>query len=324
MSTQRESRTPRGPAVAPGRPLRPPLPELDVEHELEFDIDFRRLWAPIAARWWLPVAGLLLGALIGFLVALGQKETYQAEAIVYLGPPLAPSAGPEIRTAALTLSRVSEIVGSELALRLAAARAGLRPEDIEDRISVHSVTGNGRVIRGGALSTLALITVKGEDGPKIQRAAGELARIVAGEATPYVEDKIRSLEAKIAFDNRELALVNRRIRQADRQLNALLGNREVPATERLLFQSGLYSNLTYNEQRRVNLEQDKLAVAQTLSLAKNVERARIVQPASYARATARSVRTSLLAGAFIGLLVGVLVASYFEPLASRLHRRPAV
>src|SRR5437016_2089033 len=75
MSVQRES-PPRRPA--------PPPPEL-----ADDEIDLGRYWASVAARWWLPLLGLVVGAIIGYLIAVGGGSTYQAQAIVSLGTPLA-------------------------------------------------------------------------------------------------------------------------------------------------------------------------------------------------------------------------------------------
>ena len=50
---------------------RPPAVDPDAEQE----VDFGRYWRSIAARWWLPVAGLVVGLVVGYLVALGTNST---------------------------------------------------------------------------------------------------------------------------------------------------------------------------------------------------------------------------------------------------------
>ena len=42
-----------------------PPPELEAEQE----VDVRRYTSVVAARWWLPLAGVLAGALLGLLVS---------------------------------------------------------------------------------------------------------------------------------------------------------------------------------------------------------------------------------------------------------------
>ena len=64
-----------------------PLPDVDAEEELELS----RYWNALLTRWWLPVAGLIAGAVIGYLLSLGGHNVYQAKATIYLGQPLSPT-----------------------------------------------------------------------------------------------------------------------------------------------------------------------------------------------------------------------------------------
>ena len=69
-------------------------PDLDAERE----VDLGRYADALVARWWLPVLGLLIGVVIGYLLSLGGKDVYRAEATVYVGTPFAPSgAAPPMR-----------------------------------------------------------------------------------------------------------------------------------------------------------------------------------------------------------------------------------
>src|SRR5918912_527198 len=58
-------------------------PELDAEQE----VDLGRYAGAVAARWWLPLAGLVAGAVIGYLISLGGSQVWKASATVYLGQP---------------------------------------------------------------------------------------------------------------------------------------------------------------------------------------------------------------------------------------------
>src|SRR4029453_17819233 len=84
-------------------------PAADVETEQE--VDFGRYWRAIAARWWLPVGGLVAGLVIGYLVSLGtHSSTYKATAQVYLGQPLAPGGAAPVGSAPTSLGLVSNYV----------------------------------------------------------------------------------------------------------------------------------------------------------------------------------------------------------------------
>ena len=39
------------------------------------------------ARWWLPVAGLVAGLIVGYVFTLGGNQVYEATATLYLGQP---------------------------------------------------------------------------------------------------------------------------------------------------------------------------------------------------------------------------------------------
>src|SRR3954467_5303808 len=79
----------------------------------EQEVDFGRYWRLIAARWWLPVIGLVAGLVVGYLVSLGtSSQTYKATALVYLGQPLAPDGAAPVSSAPTTLGLVSNLVAS--------------------------------------------------------------------------------------------------------------------------------------------------------------------------------------------------------------------
>src|SRR5205085_3834095 len=62
---------------------------------------------------------------------------------------------------------------------------------------------------------------------------------------------------------------------------------------------------------------------QLLTLAQNVEQSKLFSPARATKTTARSRRNSILVGALIGLVLGILAALLWEP-AVRVARRTSV
>ena len=75
---------------------RPPDP--DAERE----VDLRSAWARITARWWLPVAGLVVGAVLGVLVSVGGGDVFRATALLYLGSRSRPRAAGRSRASRRT------------------------------------------------------------------------------------------------------------------------------------------------------------------------------------------------------------------------------
>ena len=46
--------------------------------DAEREVDLRSAWTRITARWYLPVAGLLIGAVLGVLASVGSGDTFRA------------------------------------------------------------------------------------------------------------------------------------------------------------------------------------------------------------------------------------------------------
>jgi uncharacterized protein involved in exopolysaccharide biosynthesis len=294
-------------------------PELDLDAERE--VDLRSAWQRIVTRWWLPVGGLLIGALVGILLAFGGGSVWRAETLVYLGQPFTPAGGGAIPNSIATNPRiVGEVVRSEAALKAASRASRIPVSQLRGNISTAAIVATGQA-RG--TTTLYEIAVQGKAPRKVERAADSLATRVSGTAGDYVEEKVTTLKDQIAADEQELAAIDKRFDIATRNQNEVLQNESLPLTERLLFVTSLNSTLTALEQRRGTLQEDLLTARQLLSLATKVEQSRVVEPAVAAKTTARSARTSAVVGALIGLLLGAVAALAAEPILARRNRAAA-
>ena len=68
--------------------------------------------------------GLVLGLVVGFLLALGGGKVYRAETLVFLGQPVHAERRRPIQSFATNPRTVGEIIRSESALRAAARASG--------------------------------------------------------------------------------------------------------------------------------------------------------------------------------------------------------
>ena len=289
-----------------------------LDPDAEREVDLRAVWERIAARWWLPVAGIALGFVLGWILALGGGSVYRAETLVYLGQPFTPNGGGAIPNSLATNPRlVSEVVRAEAALKAAANAADLRVGQLRGKISTTPIVATGQA-RG--TTTLFEIGVQGSAPRKVELAADALAQRVTGLAGRYVEGKIETLEEQISNDEAELEGINSRFNLANREQAAALRNRSIPITERLLVVTSLNSTLSALEQRRSTIQEDLLAARQLMTLATEVEQARIVEPATAVKTTARSARNSALVGALLGLLLGCAAALLAGPFLARRNR----
>jgi len=285
-------------------------PDLHAEQE----VDLRGAWAKIAARWWLPLLGLVAGALVGWALALGGGKVYEAEALVFLGQPFTPQGGGQIQSLATNPRTVGEIIRSEAALKAASRESGIPVAKLRGNVSSTPIVSAGQPRNQ---SPLVEIAVKGSGPKRVADAANALAERVIGTVSLYVKDKIAVLEDQIANDNRELDQINERVARATQQQNSILANEELPLAERLLLLTNINSTIGFNEQRRGTVQSDLLQARQLLSLAQRVESSTIVEPAVAAATNARSGRNAALVGALIGLLLGCAAALVADRLPAR-------
>jgi uncharacterized protein involved in exopolysaccharide biosynthesis len=277
----------------------------------EREVDLGRWRAAVAARWWLLVAGLVAGGVLGLLASVGAEQVYRAQALISLGQPFSPGGASPVNSFATNPRAVSEIVRSESALKQAAAAAGLHVGALRGKVKSGQVgTGTGTAARNVPLVT---VTVTGSRPGKTEAATNELAKIVVARTTAnYVGTKIKGFNELLAGIQDQLDSLVPRITQ----LEATVEDRRLAALDRLV----IATQLDNAQQRRGQLLDQQAQTRLQLALAENVESAQIVQKAVAAKTTARSRRNSIAIGALIGLLVGLIVAIAWDPVAARQSR----
>jgi hypothetical protein len=297
-----------------------PPPELDLEAEQE--VDFRRYWNAVLARWWLPALGLLAGIIGGYALALGGGEVFRAEATLYLGQPFTPNGGAPVPGLATNPSTVNEIVHSPKVLQDVAGASGMKLGKLSGNVTSRQVgVPAGRRLTVGQ-TPLIEIAVTGSNARTTARATNLLADRVVEDVSPYVEDKIAAIKERIASDERELEESQRQLGIAQSELNALLRSGEISATERLIGVTTLNPTIGSLIERRGLVTQDLLEAKQALSLAENVEKPSVVERAASTKTTARSVGRSVVVGGLIGLILGLLAAIFWEPAQRRFAPQP--
>src|SRR5205814_3845620 len=122
---------------------RRPLPQLEDEQE----INFRRYWNTIWARWWLPAGGLLAGLIVGYLVAIGSGKVWDANALLYLGQPTTLNGSSTLLSLNTNPSVVDKVVHGQEAIAAAAARSGIPVSRLRSEISTQAITGSKNLIK---------------------------------------------------------------------------------------------------------------------------------------------------------------------------------
>jgi hypothetical protein len=289
-------------------------PDPDAERE----VDLRSAWSRITARWYLPVAGLLIGAILGVLASASGGEVFRARTLIYLGQPFTTSGGGQIQSIATNPKTVSQVIRYEATLRAASKASGLTVGQLRGHVTSAAVVSAGQ---GKNVTPLVEITVDAAAGRKAEKAADSLANTVIGIVSTYVDQKIDLLNKQIASSKAELADINQRVSTTVAQQQAVIKDKTISSTDKLIAINTYNNTISFSEQRRGTVQQELFQNQQLLSLAENVEKSKIVQGAVASKTTATSRRNAALIGALIGLLLGALVASVADPFLQRRAAR---
>ena len=278
----------------------------------EQEVDFGRYRGLLAARWWLPVGGLVLGVIVGLALAAVGGSVWKASALISLGQPFSPTGGSPVASFATNPRAVSEIIRSESALKEASRASGMRLGNLRGHVSSGQVGGGtGAAARS---VTLLQLNVQGPKPGKVEAAANTLAQIVVEDTTAsYVGTKVRTLQDQLKSLQDRINIQQ----QTVTQYQTATENQGLAPLDRL----ALVSQLNGAAQLLGQLKDEQVTAQQQLALAQNVESATIVRKAAAVKTTARSARTSMLVAGLIGLLLGGLAAVLWDSLARLGPRR---
>jgi uncharacterized protein involved in exopolysaccharide biosynthesis len=284
--------------------------------DAEREVDLRSVWERIAARWWLPVLGTVLGLVVGFALALGGGKVYEAETLVAMGQPFSPNGGAPVQSFLTNPRAVAEIIRSEAALEQAARASGLRIRALRGNVTSATVGASGPGARptGAPLVTIKVIAAQ---PLKAEKAADSLAReVIQRTSAQYVDTKIRAFNDQLDSIQDSLNTLAPRISAAEQAVS----EPGLGSLDKLVVLSAL-DNAQARRGQLLDLQSD---VRQQLALAENVEKAQVVEPAAAVKTTARSGRNGALVGGLIGLILGCAAALLADPFLARRNRAGTV
>lgn len=272
--------------------------------EAEQEVDFVKYVRLLAVRWWLLAAGVVAGAVIGYLVSLGGTQVYSASATIYLGQPYTPTGGALVQNIQTNPSAVATAVQSQAVQNAVAQRCSKgKASAFAKGISTQAVATGSSSTKGSAAQVVPLvkITVQAKKGKVASCAANQLADEVVSSKHlgAYAALKIANLNAQIALDNAQI-----------KSVETAIGNPTLSDTIKLIVQTTIRS-----------YQQDKTTNAQLLLLAKGVERPSVYTRAASHKITARSRRNTVVIAALIGLILGALAALLWDSVVPRLVPR---
>jgi hypothetical protein len=272
-------------------------PQFDAERE----VDLARWRRAVVALWWLPVAGLVIGAIAGVLYSFRGGTNYKATALISLGQPTSPG-GALVPSYGTNPRAVSQIVSGAKFQEQAANYADMRPAALRGHVSIGTIGSAG----AGAARTQPIIslTVTGAHGKNVALAANKLADIVVAQTTAsYVQEKIKTFNATLKNVTRQLNSITATLGVYQAALKEAQKKNLDPLQQLVIV--GQENNA---ETRQGNLIAQQETLQQQLVFAKQVESAKIVEPAAAVKAAAHTKSASLVVGALIGLILGAIVA----------------
>ena len=273
----------------------PAPPQRGFDPEAEQEVDFARYVRLLAVRWWLLAAGLVAGAVIGYLVSLGGTQVYKATATLYLGQPYTaggntPALGIQTNPAA-----VGQIIHSQLVDAAVAQKCNTTASKFRKGISTAQVSGS--TVSKTATNPLVTISVQSRRAKVAECAANALARQAAARLGSYADGKIANLQKEIDADKGAIA-----------SIQSGLQNSSVAVTDKLLLQISLRTN-----------QQDLVTATQFLQQAKQIEKPQVMIAAAAQKVTARSRRNTVVVAALIGLILGAIAALLWDRVAALLR-----
>lgn len=295
-------------------------PATDVNDE-EQEVDFGRYWRALKARWWLMLVGLVIGAAIGFAISTSGSRPYKATAVIYFGQPYAPGLG-EIQNLGLQVAVASELVATKRERTAVADRLGIKPSRLTNAVTIEPVTVFKR--RGGGSATrLAEVTVEKLPRGVALRAANLYSRRLVTYFSSYADVKLMQYHQRVKRIAKELVEVQAKIDRTEKRQAEIINTRGLPPAEKFLLLANLNSVLNVSESRQNSLESQQISLEDNVALANEIEKASIIEPAVAERDAAPSRRTGGAVGAFIGLIIGAIVALLWDPVERRFHKTAA-
>ena len=211
---------------------------------------------------------------------------------------------------------------SEDAIEKAASAAGLRPSRLRDNVTVRPIPGTSNT-RQAFPAPLLSIQVTGSNRGRTAAAANHLARQAVDKVGGYTNTKIDTLDQQLAYIDTQIGIVKARLAAARASQREIVADGTLSPVEKLVALQTLFSEITLAEQRLATLEINRFNTTRALSLAKDIEASSITAPAVAVRTEPTSRRTSVLVGAFIGFLLGIVAALLWDPVSGRLAARSA-
>jgi hypothetical protein len=272
-----------------------PTKRSEKQAEFEQEVDFGRYLRAFARGWWILLAGLVIGAVVGVALTLGGGKLYKAKATIYLGQPLAINSSAQIQSLSTNPSTVSTLVHDKDVLDKISQQSGLPSKKLKAGVSTATVQGS--LAKLGQTPLVSISVQASAPRKAVTNATNDLAALVLARVSEYPIAKVVVLAQQIVSCNQQIAAIDKNLSK----VNAAVASGSAGSAEQLT-QAAIF------EQRRGTLTDEVQTDQLLLAQAKTVEQGKIVTFANASKSTSRSRKSALVVGAALGLLIGALVS----------------
>jgi hypothetical protein len=282
----------------------------------EREIDLASLGRALVARWWIAVAGLVAGALLGLLAGVSGGSVYEASILLAPGQAFSPNGNSNVLTYLTSESAIQEIATSASSLRTAAAKSGMSVGQLRGHVTVAPADTGTAANAASRTSSLIQLTVQAHKPKKAEDAANALGAIVQQQTTStYVLKSIEIYKTRLGNYARRITTLQQRIDALNKTLTD--PNTHLQQLDRLV----LVSELDQAQAAQGALLDNQTLAEQQLTLAQDVELTQVIGgKAAAEKSVARSRRNSTVIGAAIGLILGAIAAIVVDTRAPRARR----
>ena len=269
----------------------------------------------VIRRWYVVVATVVVAVLLVVLRGVSPAHTTEGTATVYLGQPVTPGGGAVFSNPPFgSLSSAQTVANSDAVLKAAAAAAGVSVSSVRGNVAVHQAGGGATASKaaGGPVTVTVIVQGSWSHTRSARTIAGVVAAAVQRSANTYQAVKIAQYTQEVAGEQRQLSALRQNLAVENTQIARLAGS-----AGNGLALVALLNQRTADTTQIVSLTNQLSNDQTSLASVRTIEAAQIISAPAGRTVTATTRRSSLVIAAFIGLIVGCLIALAWEAM-----RRP--
>jgi len=270
-------------------------------------IDVGSWFRTLLRNWWVILALVVLGAVVGGVVTVLTPKEYSATSSVYIGQ-TTDALGQAMAGLNSNPKAATQLLASQALLNEAARATGMKMTSSRLRRETTVETPSQTIKTTVSAVNIVVITVTDTKKVRAAAAANALANALVAKLSPSVEAKITLLEQLLADGTKAEAAATARANASQAAITAIAKGGGT-AAEKAAAAAPYVAVSQAAASELATLQVADQATALRLEVAKTVEMPQILHVAKVPDSPSGPSRTlNVAAGALAGLVVGVIVA----------------